>query len=124
MMPKPRILLVDDERAIRDLLFNVLWDGGYIVDTAGTVAEATEHLDRSVYAVVVTDWRLPDGDGLLVADMAAQLGAKTLLMSGYLFQMPGGRAEQHETLMKPVRPSELLAAVEDSISRVRVTGAR
>jgi hypothetical protein len=36
-------------------------------------------------------------------------------MSGYLFQMSGGRADQHETLMKPIRPSELIAAVERTI---------
>ncbi|HEX3535761.1 MAG TPA: response regulator [Stellaceae bacterium] len=124
MVSKPRILLVDDERAIRDLLANVLWDGGYAIDTAGTAAEAMDCLDRSAYSVVITDWRLPDGDGLLIADAAAQMGAETLLMSGYLFQMPGGRAEQHETLMKPVRPSELLAAVEDKIRENRVTGPR
>jgi hypothetical protein len=36
-------------------------------------------------------------------------------MSGYLFHMPGGRADTHETLMKPVRPSEMVAAVQRSI---------
>jgi hypothetical protein len=36
-------------------------------------------------------------------------------MSGYLFSMPGGRSERHDTLMKPIRPSELIAAVERSI---------
>jgi hypothetical protein len=38
-------------------------------------------------------------------------------MSGYLFQMPGGRADRHETLMKPLRPSEIVAAVERSIGK-------
>ena len=45
-------------------------------------------------------------------------------MSGYLFQMPGGRADQHETLMKPLRPSEMVAAVERAMgekqSRIEV----
>ena len=36
-------------------------------------------------------------------------------MSGYLFHMPGGRAEQHQTLMKPIRPSEIVALVQHSI---------
>ena len=121
MMPGKRILLVDDERAVRELLANVLWDEGYVVDVADTVGEAMACLDRSAYALVITDWRLPDGDGLLVADTAAELGAKSFLMSGYLFQMPGGRAEQHETLMKPVRPSELVAAVEHSIGKAGVS---
>ena len=120
MMPEKRILLVEDELAIRDLLASVLWDEGYAVDVAETVGEAMACLGRSAYALIITDWRLPDGDGLLIADAAAQLGAKSVVTSGYLFQMPGGRAEHHETLMKPVRPSELIAVVEHSIGRARV----
>jgi hypothetical protein len=38
-------------------------------------------------------------------------------MSGYLFQMPGSPAIQHEMLMKPLRPSEIIAAVERSIGK-------
>ena len=66
---------------------------------------------------MIADWRLPDGDGTVIAEAAADLGAKTFVMSGYLFQMPGGRAERHDTLMKPIRPHELVAAVERSIGK-------
>ena len=72
---------------------------------------------RLPYDLVISDWRIPDGNGLLLADIAAELGAKTMVMSGYLFQMPGGRADRHETLMKPLRPSEIVAAVERSIGK-------
>ena len=40
------------------------------------------------YALVITDWRLPDGDGMIVADWEKEIGAKTFVMSGYLFEMP------------------------------------
>ena len=53
----------------------------------------------------------------MIADAAADLGAKTFVMSGYLFQMPGGRAERHETLMKPLRPAELIEAVARRIGK-------
>jgi hypothetical protein len=53
---------------------------GYSVDTAPTIGEAVDLLDKNVYS----DWRLPDGDGLFVADTAATLGAKTVLISGHL----------------------------------------
>ena len=100
---------------ISDFLTTALRGSGYAVDAARTAAEAWACLDAHRYALVIADWRLPDGDGLLIADGAAELGAKTLLMSGYLFHMPGGRAEQHQTLMKPIRPSEMVAAVQQSI---------
>ena len=97
-MPEKRILLVEDEPAIHELLAPVLRELGYQVDVATTVADATAFLDRSPYALVIADWRLPDGNGLLVADMGAELGAKSMVMSGYLVQMPGGRADRHEKI--------------------------
>src|SRR5438552_2747185 len=119
-MPEKRILLVEDERTTRDLLANVLLAEGYGVDVAITVAEAMACLDSRSYALVISDWRLPDGDGMGVADRAADTGAKTIVMSGYLFQITRGAADRHEMLMKPLRPSELVAAVEHSIGKAFV----
>ena len=73
-----------------------------------------------VYDLVITDWRLPDGDGRVVADWATALGGKAKVTSGYLSYMPGGVALGHETLMKPVRLSDLVAAVEGLIDKVLV----
>jgi DNA-binding response OmpR family regulator len=109
-----RILLVEDDD-VGILVAHVLSGEGYLVDLATTKAEAWTHLDAHQYALVIADWKLPDGDGTLIADAALHLGAKTVVMSGYLFQMPGGRADAHETLMKPVRPSELVDFVTRSI---------
>ena len=123
MMPKEqRILLVEDDD-VGVLLTHVLSGEGYLVDLATTNAEAWAHLDAREYALVIADWKLPDGNGMVIADAAAHLGAKTVVMSGYLFQMPGGRADAHETLMKPIRPSELVDIVRRSIGR-RSTHAR
>jgi DNA-binding response OmpR family regulator len=121
-MSDKRILLVEDERAIHELLTHALRSEGYVVDVATTLAEAWRHLDARSYALVIADWRMPDGDGTVIADAAAQLGAKTCVMSGYLFRMPGGRSDLHETLMKPLRPSEIIAVVERSIGKARVAG--
>ena len=114
-MPEKRILLVEDEPDVREILCLALEGEGYAVDAVSTIAEAKSRLANIQYALVLTDWRLPDGDGLVIAGWAEELGSKTLVMSGYLFQMPAGRAFEHETLMKPLRPSELVAIVERSI---------
>ena len=116
-LAEKRILLVEDESTTRELLAHVLYAEGYQVDVAETVAEAKAFLDTTPYSLVIVDWRLRDGDGLLIADTAAELGAKTVVMSGYLFQMPGRRTERHETLMKPLRPSEIVAVVERQIGK-------
>jgi DNA-binding response OmpR family regulator len=114
-MTGKRILLVEDERDIQALLAEVLRDESYAVDLAGTVREAKMRLAEQTYDLVIADWKLPDGDGRLIADWATELGAKTFVMSGYLSRMPGGRASDHETLMKPIRLPEFVDLVRRSL---------
>ena len=116
-MSDKRILLVEDEPEVRRPLTHTLHAAGYQVDVAATASQAWTYLDAHDYAAVIADWRLPDGDGAEILDSAAQQGAHTFLMSGYLFLMPGDTAERHETLMKPLRPSEIVAVVERSIGK-------
>jgi DNA-binding response OmpR family regulator len=115
-----RILLVEDEPAIQELWADVLRERGYVVDLASTLGDAKDRFAAQVYDLVITDWRLPDGDGRVVADWAAALGGKAVVTSGYLSYMPGGVALGHETLMKPVRLSDLVAAAEELIGKVLV----
>jgi two-component system response regulator PilR (NtrC family) len=71
-MTSPRILVVDDEADLRDLLEITLLKMGLDVDTAATLREARGHLAQREYALVLTDMRLPDGLGLeLVREVAA-----------------------------------------------------
>ncbi len=115
-----RILLVEDEPAILQLFAHDLRENGYVVDVAATVAEGQQHLDGQPYALVIADWRLPDGNGIDLADRAVKLRAKTLIISGYLFGLPGGAAERHKLLKKPMRPGELVAAVGRSIGNAGI----
>ncbi|MFL6676466.1 MAG: sigma-54-dependent transcriptional regulator [Massilia sp.] len=71
-MTSPRILVVDDEADLRDLLEITLVKMGLDVDAAATLREARAHLGQHEYALVLTDMRLPDGLGLeLVREVAA-----------------------------------------------------
>ena len=106
-----RILLVEDERGIAENLALVLRGEGYIVDTAGTLAQARQRLHLLRYALVNTDLRLPDDNELEIADRAADHGARTSILSGYVLQLPPDAADRHEVLMKPMQPSEFVAAV-------------
>jgi hypothetical protein len=47
-----------------------------------------------------------------VADHAAELGAKTAIISGYIHQLKPEAAERHEIMPKPMRPVELISAVK------------
>jgi DNA-binding response OmpR family regulator len=65
-MAEKRILLVEDEPETSDFLTTALRGSGYAVDAARTAAEAWACLDAHRYALVIADWRLPDGDGSLI----------------------------------------------------------
>ncbi len=60
----PRILVVDDEAHLRELLEITLIKMGLDVDSAETLAVARGQLARHSYALVLTDMRLPDGSGM------------------------------------------------------------
>jgi two-component system response regulator PilR (NtrC family) len=71
-MTSPRILVVDDEADLRELLDITLVKMGLDVDCAETLCEARALWAANDYALVLTDMRLPDGLGLeLVREVAA-----------------------------------------------------
>ncbi|SNS22539.1 two-component system, NtrC family, response regulator PilR [Noviherbaspirillum humi] len=70
-MSSPRILIVDDEADLRELLEITLLKMGLDVDSADCLAAARDSLACRDYALVLTDMRLPDGFGIdLVREIA------------------------------------------------------
>jgi len=59
-----RILIIDDEKLIRESLTHLLVGAGYRVEVAGRVADARELVAREVYDLILIDLRLPDGSGI------------------------------------------------------------
>ena len=62
----PRVLIVDDEPSMRDMLRIVLRRDGYDVHVASNGREAVAALEREVFDLLLTDIRLPDVDGVQV----------------------------------------------------------
>src|SRR6202162_2303074 len=114
-MPEKRILLVEDEATTREILTDVLRREGYEVDSVATAGAATTCLQSINYALVLADWVLPDGDGVDVADSAAQLGSKTLVVSGRLADLPRGVADRPDLMSKQLGHTEIVAAVRRAI---------
>ena len=66
--PEMKILIVDDERAIRNSLKEILGDEGYEVDTAENGAAALAMVDKEKYNVIFCDIKMPEMDGTEVLD--------------------------------------------------------
>ena len=79
------VLVVDDERDIREILELSLLRMGLSCDTAGCLAEATERLATGRYRLCLTDMRLPDGDGLelVAAIQQRHAGLPVAVISAY-----------------------------------------
>lgn len=85
-MAGERILVVDDEAEIVDLLRDVLTAEGYTVDAAPSATGALALIRENIYDAALLDFNLPDMDGVMlhrqIRQMDAELAAKTVFMSG------------------------------------------
>jgi two-component system NtrC family sensor kinase len=83
-----RILIVDDEPVILDLLFEILEDLGHSIDTASNGMEATRKIKNGHYDLVLTDVRMPQMNGIdLYREIIAvrpDLEHKVIFISGDL----------------------------------------
>ncbi|RLB74012.1 MAG: sigma-54-dependent Fis family transcriptional regulator [Deltaproteobacteria bacterium] len=59
-----RILIIDDEKLIRESLTHLLTGVGYRVEVAGRVDDAKIQIAKEVYDLILIDLRLPDGSGI------------------------------------------------------------
>lgn len=80
-----KILVVDDERSIRNSLKEILSDEGYEVETAEDGIAATEMLGKDHYDVVFCDIKMPGKDGNEVLDyvMAEGIDSAMVMISGH-----------------------------------------
>ncbi|TFZ04152.1 sigma-54-dependent Fis family transcriptional regulator [Ramlibacter humi] len=80
-----QVLVVDDEPDLRTLYELTLLREGYRVDSAGTLADAWQHLEEKRFDAVITDMRLPDGLGLelLQRMLAQQRSERCIVMTAY-----------------------------------------
>ncbi len=106
-----QILLIEDEATTREISLVTLEGAGYEVDAANCAAVAHQRLSSARYRLVISDWLLPDGDGIYLADRASRLGAATLVITGHLLDLPPGTGSRHHLLAKPFSPTGLLTAV-------------
>jgi two-component system, NtrC family, response regulator PilR len=118
---KPRILVVDDEADIRELLDMTLARMGLVCDCAASVAEARRYLCTNEYRLCLTDMRMPDGDGLeLVRYVEAQyprLPVAVITAHGSTENAVAAlKAGAFDYLSKPVSLAQLRTLVKSALA--------
>jgi len=82
---RPRVLVVDDEEAIRLMLQDGLFSVGYDVETAGNGVEALDRFEPGRYALVLTDLMMPAMGGWELSSRLRAVDAKLpiVVLSAY-----------------------------------------
>ncbi len=116
-----RVLVVDDEPDIRELLELTLSKMGLGVDSAGSIGEAKERLRATSYRLCLTDMRLPDGEGVElvrhIAGLAGDLPVAFITAHGSADNAVAAlKAGAFDYVSKPVGLEQLRTLVKSALS--------
>ena len=125
----PTVLVVDDDRAVREVLSAVLREEGYGVRHADSADAALQMMRGDDLPLVLCDMKMPEHDGLWLLDQVLQRHpyAAVVMLTGYgdtesaVDCLKRGAADY---LLKPPRVTELVRAVERAWSRSKLGSAR
>jgi two-component system, OmpR family, phosphate regulon response regulator OmpR len=122
MTDAPHILVVDDDRRIRELLKQFLSNNDFRVTLAANAAEARERMEGLSFDLIVLDIMMPGEDGLSLATSLRKFGNATPILMLSALTDSGDRIRGLETgsddyLGKPFEPVELLLRVRNLLRR-------
>ncbi|HSQ05679.1 MAG TPA: sigma-54 dependent transcriptional regulator [Burkholderiales bacterium] len=128
-MTNNRILIVDDEADIRELLSLTLARMGLEAESVGSTSEALALLRQKEYDLCLTDMRLPDGDGLAVLDYVAKqrpdIPVAVITAHGSAENAVAAlKAGAFDYLAKPVSLEQLRTLVRSALKLPRVPASR
>ena len=117
-----RLLVVEDETRIAELLASALGRAGFAVDAVGTAADAREALALTAYDAAILDLGLPDGDGLaLLAGLRRRgSGVPVLVLTArdaVEDRVAGLDTGADDYLVKPFAMAELVARTKALLRR-------
>jgi len=119
----PRMLLVEDERAVRELGRLILEHDGWDVEEAGSLEEAQECLrsKSGSYDLFIVDLRLPDGLGTELAEEIHRASGRARLI--FTTGDPGSQRrlenQGHAVLPKPYTPLQMIQAAREALAAAR-----
>jgi len=128
-LKRPRVLLVDDESDLLDLLEMDLGRMGLDTARAATVAEARRHLDATVFDLCLTDMRLPDGEGIEVVRYITEHAPSTPVAVITAFgssenAVAALKAGAYDYVEKPVTPEKVRGLVRSALKLADPAGRR
>jgi response regulator RpfG family c-di-GMP phosphodiesterase len=123
---RPRILIVDDEKFIRDILADFLGLEGYVVRTASDGVSAIEALSTSRYDLVISDLKMPRMGGIELLEAIPRVSPSTLtvIMTGFgtvETAIDAMKRGAYDYVLKPFKMEEVIHIVQRGIDKQRLT---
>jgi DNA-binding response OmpR family regulator len=117
-----RVLVIEDEDPLAGILKTTLGRSGFVIDVAGTAADAIASLELVNYDVAVLDLGLPDGDGHAVLAAARRMGKALPILiltarDAVEDRVAGLDAGADDYLTKPFAMAELIARIKALLRR-------
>jgi DNA-binding response OmpR family regulator len=117
-----RLLVVEDEERLKDLLKRGLEEAGFTVDALATAADADDALQLLPYDAAVLDLGLPDGDGIKVLQKARRGGREVPVIvltarDAVADRVLGLDSGADDYLVKPFAMTELVARIKALLRR-------
>jgi DNA-binding response OmpR family regulator len=122
MLPRPRLLIVDDELLIRDLLYDFFKNRDYDIAVAENGQRALAQFAGGHFDTIILDLKMPDMDGL---ELAARIRATDqdvpiIIMTGYPSldsAIEALRRRADDYFVKPFNLKQMSKAVEAALAR-------
>ena len=125
MDDQPHILVVDDDRRLRDLLQRYLVENGFRVTTAADAGAARQKLDGFAFDLLVIDVMMPGETGLQLTDSLRAHNSVPIMMLTALGEtddrIAGLEHGADDYLVKPFEPRELLLRIQTILRRTPAT---
>jgi len=123
---RPRVLVVDDEKFIREILAEFLGMEGYLVRTAEDGSSALAELGRSHYDLVISDLKMPKMGGMELLEAMAKVApnALTVIMTGFgtvETAIDAMKRGAYDYILKPFKVEEVTMIVQRGLEKQRLS---
>ncbi len=121
-----KILVVDDEQSLREVLSIMLKRTGYAVTSVADGEEAVELLTKEIFDLVITDLRMPKVDGMEVLKAAKSASPETVVLVITAFATADSAVEAmkqgaYDYLTKPFQVDEVQLIIRNALEKRRLT---
>ncbi|MFZ3014684.1 MAG: sigma-54 dependent transcriptional regulator [Nitrospira sp.] len=121
-----KILVVDDEQSLREVLSIMLKRAGYAVTSAMDGEEAIELLNKEIFDLVITDLRMPKIDGMEVLKAVKSASPETVVLIITAFASADSAVEAmkqgaYDYLTKPFQVDEVQLIIRNALEKRRLT---